>query len=43
MAALTRYPILIQRPILVLDDGTAVIGGTEQALRAAIGTGPSVE
>lgn len=43
IAALTQHPILIQRPILILDDGTAVIGRTEQALRAAIRTEPPVE
>ena len=36
MAALANHPVLIQRPILLLDDGTAVLGRTEQDLRDAV-------
>ncbi len=36
IAALAEHPILIQRPILLLDDGTAVLGRTEQDLRIAV-------
>ncbi len=36
IATLAQHPILIQRPILLLDDGTAVLGWSEQSLRAAI-------
>lgn len=36
VAALARHPVLIQRPILLLDDGTAVVGRTEEALRGAV-------
>lgn len=38
IAALVEHPVLIQRPILILDDGTAVVGRTEQDLRAALTT-----
>lgn len=38
--AMVAAPRLIQRPILLLDDGTAVVGRTPEALRAAIGTAP---
>ncbi|RSM98634.1 arsenate reductase [Nonomuraea sp. WAC 01424] len=31
--ALAAHPILIQRPIITADDGHAVIGRTEQAVR----------
>lgn len=36
IAALAKHPVLIQRPILLLDDGTAVLGRSEQSLRGAI-------
>ncbi len=36
IAALAEHPVLIQRPILLLDDGTALVGRTEQDLHAAI-------
>lgn len=36
IAALANHPVLIQRPILLLDDGTAVLARTEQTLRDAI-------
>ncbi|MFC0504696.1 ArsC/Spx/MgsR family protein [Micromonospora costi] len=34
--AMAAHPELIQRPILLLDDGTAVVGRTPQALDAAV-------
>ena len=36
IAALAEHPVLIQRPILLLDDGTALVSRTEQDLYAAI-------
>ncbi len=36
IATLAEHPVLIQRPILLLDDGTALVGRTEQDLHAAI-------
>jgi Arsenate reductase and related proteins, glutaredoxin family len=36
IAALAKHPILIQRPIITADDGTAVIGRTEQAVRSVL-------
>jgi arsenate reductase len=36
IAALTDHPVLIQRPILLLADGTAVLGRTDQDLHNAI-------
>lgn len=33
--ALADHPILIQRPIITADDGTAVIGRSEEAVRQA--------
>ena len=38
--ALAEEPILIQRPILTADDGTAVIGRSEQAVRSALPGAP---
>ncbi|MFE1785530.1 ArsC/Spx/MgsR family protein [Streptomyces sp. NPDC059506] len=35
--ALSRHPDLIQRPIITADDGTAVVGRSEDAVRDAIG------
>ncbi len=35
---LAANPVLIQRPILFLDDGTAVIGRTAEALQTALDT-----
>lgn len=39
IATMVAHPQLIQRPILLLDDGTAVIGRTAEALRAAVDAG----
>lgn len=36
IAALAAHPVLIQRPILTSDDGTAVVGRTEEAVREAV-------
>ncbi|MEV8564342.1 arsenate reductase family protein [Streptomyces sp. NPDC051322] len=35
--ALAGHPMLIQRPIITADDGTAVVGRSEEAVREAIG------
>jgi arsenate reductase (glutaredoxin) len=34
--ALALHPALIQRPIITADDGTAVVGRTPEAVRAAL-------
>ncbi|MEV5412817.1 arsenate reductase family protein [Thermopolyspora sp. NPDC052614] len=39
IAALAEHPILIQRPLITADDGTAVIGRTEQAVRSVLPPG----
>jgi arsenate reductase len=36
IAALAAHPKLIQRPIITADDGTTVVGRTEQALAQVI-------
>lgn len=36
LAALAEHPKLIQRPIITADDGTTVVGRTEEALRAVL-------
>ncbi|NUS09565.1 MAG: arsenate reductase family protein [Nonomuraea sp.] len=36
ISALAGHPILIQRPIITADDGHAVIGRTEQAVRGTL-------
>ncbi|BCJ73060.1 arsenate reductase [Catellatospora sp. IY07-71] len=36
IAAMAAHPELIQRPILLLDDGTAVVGRTPEALSQAL-------
>ncbi|MDT6982161.1 arsenate reductase family protein [Streptomyces lusitanus] len=36
IAALATHPKLIQRPIITADDGTAVVGRTEDAVRDAL-------
>ncbi|MFF4225329.1 arsenate reductase family protein [Streptomyces abikoensis] len=35
--ALAAHPKLIQRPIITADDGTAVVGRSEEAVREALG------
>ncbi|MBY8883401.1 arsenate reductase family protein [Streptomyces sp. PTM05] len=37
--ALAAHPGLIQRPIVTADDGTAVVGRTDEAVREALGRG----
>ncbi|MFF4529854.1 arsenate reductase family protein [Streptomyces sp. NPDC001407] len=37
IAALAGHPKLIQRPIITADDGSAVVGRTEEAVREALG------
>ncbi|MFF7336841.1 arsenate reductase family protein [Streptomyces sp. NPDC008163] len=37
ITALTEHPKLIQRPIITAEDGTAVVGRTEEAVRDALG------
>ncbi|MET9495498.1 arsenate reductase family protein [Streptomyces sp. NPDC006552] len=37
--ALAAHPELIQRPIITADDGTAVVGRSEEAVRDALGRG----
>jgi len=34
--ALAEHPKLIQRPIITADDGTAVVGRSEEAVRDAL-------
>lgn len=34
--ALARHPILIQRPIITADDGTTVVGRSEDAVRRVL-------
>ncbi|MFF4417750.1 arsenate reductase family protein [Streptosporangium sp. NPDC001559] len=36
IAALAAHPILIQRPIITADDGTAVIGRSPESVRSAL-------
>ena len=36
ITALAEHPRLIQRPIITADDGTAVVGRTEEAVRDAL-------
>lgn len=36
IAALAEHPILIQRPIITADDGSAVVGRTEEAVRSVL-------
>lgn len=36
IAALVAHPVLIQRPIITADDGTAVVGRSEDAVRSAL-------
>jgi arsenate reductase (glutaredoxin) len=37
--ALAAHPALIQRPIITADDGHAVVGRTDEALRSVLETG----
>ena len=37
ITALAQHPKLIQRPIITAEDGTAVVGRTEEAVRDALG------
>ncbi|MFE6972557.1 arsenate reductase family protein [Streptomyces sp. NPDC057682] len=37
ITALAEHPKLIQRPIITADDGTAVVGRTDEAVRDALG------
>ncbi|MGW7289357.1 arsenate reductase family protein [Streptomyces sp. NPDC054847] len=39
VAALSQHPKLIQRPIITADDGSAVVGRSEEAVRDALGRG----
>jgi arsenate reductase len=34
--ALAEHPKLIQRPIITADDGTTVVGRTEEAVRSVL-------
>ncbi|MGW0965216.1 arsenate reductase family protein [Streptomyces sp. NPDC002516] len=36
ITALSEHPKLIQRPIITADDGTALVGRTEEAVREAM-------
>ncbi|MER7410765.1 arsenate reductase family protein [Streptomyces cacaoi] len=37
IAALAAHPEMVQRPIITADDGTAVVGRSESAVRGALG------
>jgi arsenate reductase len=37
ITALAEHPKLIQRPIITADDGSAVVGRTDEAVRDALG------
>ncbi|MFH0244663.1 arsenate reductase family protein [Streptomyces sp. HK10] len=41
IAALAEHPRLIQRPIITSDDGSAVVGRSEEAVREALSRRPS--
>ncbi|MFD3517009.1 arsenate reductase family protein [Streptomyces sp. NPDC058657] len=41
ISALAAHPKLIQRPIITADDGTAVLGRTQEAVRDALGRSAS--
>ncbi|MFB8212802.1 arsenate reductase family protein [Streptomyces sp. NPDC056010] len=41
ITALAEHPKLIQRPIITAEDGTAVVGRSEEAVRDALGRGAS--
>jgi arsenate reductase (glutaredoxin) len=38
ITALASHPILIQRPIITADDGTAVVARTDEAVRSTLGS-----
>ncbi|MFJ8935651.1 arsenate reductase family protein [Streptomyces sp. NPDC102365] len=40
VAALAAHPRLIQRPLITAEDGTAVVGRTDEAVRDALGRRP---
>jgi arsenate reductase (glutaredoxin) len=40
LEVLAAHPILLQRPIITADDGSAVVGRSEEAVRRALGTPP---
>lgn len=40
--AMVRHPILIQRPIITADDGTAVLALTREAVRSVLPSSASV-
>ncbi|WP_055535848.1 arsenate reductase family protein [Streptomyces graminilatus] len=42
VAALAAHPKLIQRPIITAEDGSAVVGRSEEAVRDAIARRPPV-
>lgn len=37
IAALAQHPMLIQRPIITAEDGTAVVARTDEAVRGTLG------
>ena len=39
ITALAEHPVLIQRPIITADDGTAVVARTDEAVRSALPAG----
>lgn len=43
IAALAQHPILIQRPIITTDDGTAIIARDEKSLHQAIHSKPPAD
>jgi arsenate reductase len=43
VAALAAHPKLIQRPIITADDGSAVVGRTEEAVRGALAASAAEE
>jgi arsenate reductase len=36
LTALAEHPVLIQRPIITADDGSAVVGRSEEAVRSVL-------
>jgi arsenate reductase len=41
IAALASTPVLIQRPIIAAEDGTATVARTPESVRAALAAGPA--